>query len=204
MIQAFIAFEVKTEILRRRQHAGMLSRAIIVDRRWTPPGALELPRRAVAHRQMRAASQASFLNARLGQQASHGGEMFRLPAMRAAGNGEFAIVETIRIRRTTLDQRNGLHQFHRRARKHWNLDIAEGERNIAVRIRDRDGAAMDAFDQRPPFHLDEDRICRSRAQWSCSAISIGTPVACFEARMTSDVFTLATFGAAVSSWMMKS
>ena len=82
--------------------------------------------------------------------------------------------------------------------------MAEGEGNIAFRIRNRDGAAMDALDQSPPSHLDEDRICRSRAQWFGSAISIGTPVACFEARMTSDVFTLATFGAAVSSWMIKS
>jgi hypothetical protein len=33
---------------------------------------------------------------------------------------------------------------------------------------------------------------------------MGTPAACFEARMTSEVLTLATLGAAVSSWMMKS
>ena len=34
--------------------------------------------------------------------------------------------------------------------------------------------------------------------------SMGTPGSCFDARMTREVLTLATFGAAVSSWMMKS
>src|SRR5262245_53865095 len=125
--------------------------------------------------------------------------MHRLAAVRAAGDGEFAVVKPIGVGGAALDQWNGLQQLHRRARKYRPLDIAERDNNASVRIRDREGAAMHALDQTSSSHLDEDWI-RGWLQLTCSlASSIGTPVECFEARMTRDVFTLATFGAAVNS-----
>ena len=126
-------------------------------------------------------------------------------AMRPAGDRDLGLVEAESVRGTALDQRQRLHGLHRRAREDMLADISKREKDTAVGIGDSDGAAMPALHPLAAENLEENGIAaHSRGEASPLASSIGTPGSCFEVRITSEVFTLATFGAAVSSWMMKS
>ena len=174
---------------------------------------------------MCAAGKIAFVEPGLGEQAAHRLHMCQLAAMRGAGDRELVVAEPERVGGAALDQRHGLHRLDGRAGKHRPFDVAEGKQEPTVGIGDSDRARMPALDQRPSEDLDERGIGGSdlriiktlgrahqlRARSSglagapgSAASSVGTPAACFDARMTSEVLTLATLGAAVSSWMMNS
>ena len=111
---------------------------------------------------MRAACQQALLDAGLREQAPHRGDMHRLAAMRTASHRELGLVQTVRIRSTALDQRNGLQELNRRARIDGRIDVSERELDLAIFIRDGDRAAMAAFDKATANHLDKNRIGESR------------------------------------------
>src|SRR4029078_3515963 len=100
------------------------------------------------------------------------------------------------------------------------LDVADAKQHATIGIGDGDGAAVAALYQAAARHLDQNRIALHRfpllgtaqeedcgrarspahaVRLPAGTISMGTPGSCFDARMTREVLTLATFGAAVSS-----
>ena len=151
--------------------------------------------------------------------------MSLLAAMRGASDGELLVAEAKGVGGAALDQRQGLHGLDGGTRIDRALDVADAKQHAPIGIGDGDGAAVAALHQASARHLDQNRIVLHRfplignaqeedygrarsparaVRLPAGAISIGTPGSCFDARMTREVLTLATFGAAVSSWMMKS
>ena len=167
----------------------------------------------LADRPMRAAAKQTLVDARFGEQASHRREMLRVRRYAS------------RTRRRARRRRGRRHRRHRSRPAEWlasdftaergktgRLDIAEREAAslpsasaMAIAPRWRLSTRLPVSPRRDGFGFAADGYTGSICALVLpAASSIGTPVACFEARMTSEVFTLATFGAAVSSWMMKS
>ena len=69
----------------------------------------------------------------------------RLAAMRCAGDGEFRVAQTESVRRTGLDQWQGLQRLDGGARVDGRIDIAPLQRYLRRRIDDGDATAMHAF-----------------------------------------------------------
>lgn len=93
--------------------------------------------------------------------------MVGLAIVRGAGKGKLRIGKGKPIGRARFDQGKRLHQFDRRSRKNRPFDIADGEYRRTLRIHDRNGAAVAAFDCRTTRHLDQFRICHGRSVRVC-------------------------------------
>ena len=208
-----------------REHARVLARAIVVD------GGGALARRASAHetparRSANAPTQASCDSSSpaLASNERTASICSVLAAMRGASDGELLVAEAKGVGGAALNQRQRLHGLDRGARIDRALDVADAKQHAPIGIGDGDGAAWQLSTRLPRItstriglsctassyrHCSGGRL-RSRAfparvvRPSAGMISMGTPGSCFDARMTREVLTLATFGAAVSSWMMKS
>ena len=158
MVGPLIAAWIEPAMECRGEHAGMLAGAIIVDGLGAAARARQLPRRPLADRPMRPASELTLVEPSLGEQRAHRGDVNRVAAMRGAGDGELGLTETERVGGAALDQRNGLQGLDGGARKYRTRHIAERQQEMSISVGDGDGAAMAALDQAPARHLDEDRI----------------------------------------------
>ena len=144
---------------RRRQHAGVLARAVVVQlrrrlagrdaARWRPKRRAAHARRSRAHRGSSPA-RSSMAAARCVWRS--------VPACEPQASAISAGAEAEAIGRAGLDQRQRLQRLHRRARIDRPVDVAQAQRQRPRRRGDRDGAAVPALDQRPARHLDEDGI----------------------------------------------
>ncbi len=160
MVRRLVAAGIEAEMKRGGEHAGMLARAVVVDRAGTPSAAQQLARRRLAQRPMRAASQFALRESRLAEQTPDRIEMDAVAAMGRAGDRKLLGVEIEHIGRAALHQRQRLQDLHGRARIDGSRHIAEREQALALRIGDGDGATVTALDETAPEDVDEHRVLR--------------------------------------------
>jgi hypothetical protein len=110
---------------------------------------------------MRAASERRRVESSPLEHAFDGSNVTRLATMRSTSDGQFFRAQPISLGRTRLDHYQGLQGLDRRTRIDRPLDIAERDNGLAVRIYDRNRAAMAAFDAVAAHDVDEDRINHS-------------------------------------------
>ena len=110
---------------------------------------------------MRAAGERRGVEPRLGEHRRRRLDMRRRAGMRRAGERDFGLAEPQRVGRAALDQRQRLQRLDGGARKNRFVDFAEHERDRAVGVDDRAGAAVARFDARAAHDLDDDGIGQS-------------------------------------------
>src|SRR5262245_19775942 len=154
MVGALVAARIEAEMNAGGEHAGMLTRAIVVDRKRPGAAPHEIARGLLADRPMRAAGKVALVEARASEQASHGLDMHAVAAMRGASHRKFGVAKPEHIGGAAFDQRNGLKGLHRGAREDATLNVAKRQHEISGRIGDGDSTGMAAFDKRYPNYLD--------------------------------------------------
>ncbi len=140
--------------------AGMLARAVVVERRRLASGTGEGVCRGGARGPVRAAFECRFSQPRLRQHARGGLDVARLAAMRGAGEGQFGVAEAVAIGGAALDEGQRLQRLDGGAWIDRLVDVADGEDDLAVGVADHCRTAMDAFDHVAAQNLDEDGIGR--------------------------------------------
>ena len=108
MFRALIAERIEPQMRGNCEHAGMLARAIVVDRLRLPSRLQQCARRPVAYRPMCTAGEKALIQSCLSQEAAHRRKMHRIATMRAAGNRKLLLAQPERIGRAALDERNRL------------------------------------------------------------------------------------------------
>ena len=137
------------------QHTGMLARAIVVDRPRIAAGAQQLACRAFVQRPLRPASKQRLVHSGL---ATHRFDMDRVAAMGRASNRELLVAKAEGVCGPAFDEWDRLQHLNCRAGKHRALDVAQCQQAASIRVRDGDGAAVPALDERAAHYLDENRI----------------------------------------------
>jgi len=84
--------------------------------------------------------------------------MAHLPRMGCAGERDLVVGQAEPVGGTRLDERQRLDRLHRRAREDGRVDVAERQHDGAVRVDDRDRAAMARFDDVAAHRLDKNGV----------------------------------------------
>src|SRR5690606_30033151 len=140
-----IAAMVNIEMPAGAQEAGMLPRAVVVERIGRATRSREGHRRCMAGGPMRATFQRRLVQASLGQHGASEFDMFALAGMGGAGERQFPVAEAIGVSRTGFHQRKRLDRLDGRARKDGTLGVTGLPQLAAIGIINRYRAAMDAF-----------------------------------------------------------
>ncbi len=143
----------------RRQHPGMLARAVVVDAGRGRAGAQHGRGRRLVQGGVRAAGECRLIQAQAPEPGLDQGHMIRLAAMRGAGQRQLRGTDPERVGGTALDQGQGLEGLDRRARVDGLVDVAQGQQHATVRIGHARPHPMPAFDPLAAPHLDCNR-CR--------------------------------------------
>ncbi len=146
------------EMLGHRKHARMLAGAVVMERARRLMGLDEGPCRPTAERRVRAAFERVGPEPSAPKHALRLLHMPRLARMRGAAKRQLLVAEVERIGRAGLDQRQRLHQLHRRARIDRPRHITEHEQKFTTRAGDGDRSSMRALDEPPARDLDEDGV----------------------------------------------
>src|SRR5262245_13378736 len=133
MVGALVAARIEAEMNAGGEHAGMLARAIVVDRKRPGAAPHEIARGLLADWPMRAAGKVALVEARASEQASHGLDMHAVAAMRGASDRKLGVAKPERLGGAAFDQRNGLENFHRGAREDATVNVAKCERELSGR-----------------------------------------------------------------------
>ncbi len=136
----------------------MLAGTVVVQRRGQLPGACQRDCRVVIARPMRPAFQRALIQAGSGEHRSRQFDMAGLAPVRGAGERQFLVAETQRIRGAAFHKRQRLDRLHRRAREDRPCDIADLQQRPACRVADCYRATMRALDTVAAKNFDEDGI----------------------------------------------
>ena len=168
MVAADIAPGLRADIFAQGQHARMLARAVVVDRRRLGARHAQVACGLGPGRPMGAAFQVALGQPRFLKHALRHQHMGRLAAMGGAGERDLARREAERIGRAGFDQRQRLERLDRRARIDRVLDMAGRRQHVARGIDHRKGAAVPAFDRGAAGDFDKDRVGHdhSRDDWT--------------------------------------
>ena len=158
MLRPHIARRVLAARAGEADEAGMLARAVVVQRPRRSARRRQRARRSRVVRPVRAAFQAGVVASRLRQHRPRRRDMQRLAAVRGAGQRDLRIGQTEQVRRPARHQRQRLQRLHRRAREHGFVDVAGLPDDAAAGIDDRQRAAMGGFAPPAARHLDQDRV----------------------------------------------
>ena len=153
-----VAARLGAERAGETEKARVLARAVVVQCRRLGAGAAERCCGRPMHRRVRAATQRRSIKACALEHRCRGRHVTGLAAMGRTGERQLLIGEPIAIGGARFDQRQRLQGLHGRARKHRAIDIAERQHTRAVRIHDRDRAAMAALHQHAAQYLDQNGI----------------------------------------------
>ena len=158
MFELPVALHFSPEDICKRQHSGMLSRTIVVDRGRCTATTDEFIAARYIRRFMRAAMQVAFGGANLLEYGLHGQAMAALAMMGCTDDGEFRGAEPKPLIDPVQHTGQSLNRFQRRTWIGWTIRVAAREQHAAVSV-DSDNvpkmstlnlpAANDLRDQRP-------------------------------------------------------
>ncbi len=112
---------------------------------------------------MRAAFERALVAPRLGEHRLRQRDMLVLAGVGGAGERNLPVAQAQPVGGAALDERQGLERLDRRARIDRSLDVAEGERDCAIRIDDRARPAMGGFDPPATKDFDHNRVGHGQA-----------------------------------------
>ena len=135
--------------------AGMLARAVVVQRLGLAALARQGFERAVKAGPVAAAFECCVSQTRLGQHGGSGGHMAGLAAVRGAGQRQFLVTQIERIGGAAGHQRQGLQHLAGRAWKHRSRQVAQPQHQVAVGIDDGQCAAVARLDGAAAQRVDQ-------------------------------------------------
>ena len=146
------------------EKAGVLARAVVVQGARLDAGRRHLPLDRLAIGPVRAALERVGVEPGARQHAGDDRGVLGLAVVRSAGDGQLLVAQAELVGGAAGHERQGLQHFHRRAREHRALDVAERCDRRAVGIDDGDRAAMRRFADAAAHRFDQDRVHQS-ARW---------------------------------------
>ncbi len=145
MLRSEIRRRVPLLLHTHRQHAAVLSRAVVVDRRPALAGARHGAARLVVRGSVRAATQRVFAETRLRENLPRELHMHRLAVVRRADKSKVARPEAERIGRAGLHHGNRLDHLERAAQKRRPLGLAQGREDFSLVVGDDEETLVQRF-----------------------------------------------------------
>jgi len=173
MVRAFVARRRLVQMQRRRQEAGVLARAVVVQSRRCFAGAGQAPGLGLAHRRMRPAGEVIGAQSHACEPTADAAHVIRFAAVGGAGQGQLGVGDGEPLGGAGFDQRQRLQRLDRRTRIDRALDVPPGGDDSPVRADDGGCGAVAAFDGATPRDFDSGRIFGGHRQLSAEMSDMG-------------------------------
>ncbi len=145
-------------VLGEREHAGVLARAVVVDRRGPLAPPPELLRGRGVARLVRAAAEHGLVQPGLGEDPPHGLQVKGLGAVGSGHDGELLLVEAEPLDQPLFDQGQKLDRFGRGANPGPPLRVAVATHHASSFVDHRRGHGMERLDLLAAPHAHTHRV----------------------------------------------
>jgi hypothetical protein len=144
-------------VQREREHPRVFARTVVAEYAQSFAALAQAFSRRAVERLVYAALQKALVEADLREHRGDRLGVNILAAVRAAGDGQFSLVETETVSRAARQKRDGLKRFRGRAKVRDGFGLAQACERVAVAVNGYDVPAVARLDYRTAPNFDERR-----------------------------------------------